>query len=181
MMNLAIYAPLLTYSALWVISERAIGDNIIMAAKIATIQETFYSGKLNSRQGLMEYQDFVEQMPNALGENPFPLFHSFSDGLYSREVHMPKNHLIVSQLHKFESMVHILEGKVLIADQDGTRLVEAPAKFVSKSGDKRAIFPIEDTVWINYHPITVKDEVEAESLLYAKTYEDYDNFIGEVA
>lgn len=174
---LSLYNPEFTESAIWVIHERDIGEQYLVESHRQTIQEAFYSGTLNSRQGLMEYQSFVEQMPNALGENPFPLFHTFTDGLYSREVHMPKNHLLVSQIHNYESQVHILEGKVLIADCNGTRLFDAPAKFVSKSGDKRAIFTLEDTIWINYHPITVKNEDEAEEMLYAKSYEDYDRFI----
>ena len=41
------------------------------------IAEIFNSVK--SREDILELSNFVENMPNNLGEDPFPLFHSFAN------------------------------------------------------------------------------------------------------
>lgn len=129
---------------------------------------------LHSREGIIALSDHIESLPDSLGEDPFPLIHSFSDGLYSREIHLPKGYLIVGKLHKHESMVYILKGKVFVADENGYKEIEAPAHFVSKPWIKRIGYVVEDVVWIDIHHVESENVEDAEKEIFADNYEDID-------
>ena len=132
----------------------------------------FYDGSLNTRDGILKLQDILLAI-NPDGKDPFPLFHTFSEGLYTREMHCPKGVLIIGQIHRFEHLVKLDKSKILIADEFGTRTLEAPATFVSKPGVKRVGYTLEDVVWTDIYKTECKTVEDAEHEQYVETYEQY--------
>jgi len=129
---------------------------------------------VKTRGDIEAFENFVNSMPEALGEDPFPLFQKLGAGTYTREIHLPAGHFVVGKLHKHESMVYMLRGKVMVADENGTRLVEAPCQFVSKAGVKRVGFVVEDVVWIDIHAVESDTVEEAEKEIFADSYDEYE-------
>lgn len=127
-----------------------------------------------SREGIQNLADVIGGAQNSLGKDPFPLFHSFAGGVYTREIHMPRGYGIVGAIHKHENMVYLISGKLLIASEDGLKLLEAPLQFKSKPGTKRIGFIIEDTVWIDIHTSESETIEEAEKELFCDTYEEFE-------
>ena len=115
--------------------------------------------KLQKRSGIMELQDSLMKLVD--GDNvvkgdssTFPLKHTFTDGIYIRQMSMKKDSFVI--------------GKI---DHIAPCYVEAP------SGSKRMIYAHEDSVWVNIHanPTNTQDLEELEELIIAKDYEEINN------
>jgi len=76
-----------------------------------------------------------------------PLKHHFSQGLYARELFIPKGTLLTGKVHKFEQLNIMSQGDMSVLTEDGIVRVQAPFTVVSPPGTKRIAFAHEDTVW----------------------------------
>jgi hypothetical protein len=82
-----------------------------------------------------------------------PLTHRFTDGLYVREVSVPKGCIVTSKIHKKQHQFFILKGKVLVWDEDGNeQILEAPYLGITQENTRRVVYAIEDFVWATCHP-----------------------------
>jgi hypothetical protein len=101
-----------------------------------------------------------------------PLTHTFADGLYIREIFMPKGQIISTGIHKKKHPYFVLKGEISVLTQDGITKIKAPYHGITDPGTKRIIFIHEDSVWITVHA-TDKDNVE-ETLgdIVAKDFDD---------
>jgi hypothetical protein len=82
-----------------------------------------------------------------------PLTHRFTDGLYVREVSVPKGCVVTSKIHKVQHQFFILKGKVLIWDENGNeQMVEAPYIGITQENTRRVVYAMEDFVWATCHP-----------------------------
>lgn len=144
----------------------------ISASEISAMRELFADTRLQTREGILEFEKFIKSLPESLGEDPFPLYHTFADGLYSREIHLPAGHVLVGKLHRHESMVYMLKGRVLVADENGSRELIGPVHFVSKPGVKRVGYVLDDVVWIDIHATKATTIKEAEKEIFVDSYED---------
>lgn len=152
-----------------------VADNLCEIHSIEQAIETkFYSGELNTREGIQELQNILVKSNTSLGEDPFPLFHIFSDGLFTREMHAPKGHLIIGKIHTTEHIVHLIKGSIIVADEFGTKKIIAPAMFTSKPGVKRVGYTYEDTVWMDIYRTEKSTVKEAMDELYCNTYDEYE-------
>lgn len=103
-----------------------------------------------------------------------PLKHSFGDGLYVREIFMPKGTLIISKIHRFAHPYFVLKGKASVLTEEGVVVIEAPYQGMTKAGTKRALYIHEDMIWTTVHATeeTELDKIEAE--IIAKNFEEFD-------
>lgn len=86
-----------------------------------------------------------------------PLVHTFTPGLYIRQIFMPatkEGTLVTSHIHKTCHPYNISDGKVLV-DIDGKEWVELQAPFsgITKAGTRRVLYIIENCTWTTYHPL----------------------------
>lgn len=83
-----------------------------------------------------------------------PLVHRFTDGMYIREIFMPKGSLVTSEIHNTEHPYTISKGSVKVSI-DGSQWedLQAPYTGITKKGTRRVLFILEDCVWTTYHPI----------------------------
>lgn len=122
---------------------------------------------------MLEVESIIADMPDAkFGDDCCPLKHTFADGLYIREVTMPKGYLITSKLHKTTHPYFVLSGDVSVITPDGPIRIIAPHSGITKAGTKRILYMNEETVWITVHATKETDLEKIEDELIAKTYEE---------
>jgi quercetin dioxygenase-like cupin family protein len=95
-----------------------------------------------------------------------PVSH-FSQGLYVRELRMPKGHTIVGKRHAREHVVVVSEGRCICITERGSEELVAPCSFISPAGEKRALYMLEDTTWVTIHrtEATNLEDAEADLIL----------------
>lgn len=86
-----------------------------------------------------------------------PLKHTFSKGLYAREIFMPAGTFIISETHVTQHQFVISQGAVSIWDNDGEEiLIQAPYSGVTEPGTRRVLFIHSDCIFTTFHPTTIK-------------------------
>jgi len=81
-----------------------------------------------------------------------PLSHTFTKGLYIRQVFIPANTLATSEIHKTQHPFTISKGRVLISEGNGEWVeVWAPYTGITQPGTRRVVCALEDTIWTTYH------------------------------
>lgn len=99
-------------------------------------------------------------------QDTISIFHRFGGGLYIREAHYEKQHLIVGQEHVSDHMNVLLRGSIKIVSGDGEDMVlTAPHMFLAKAGSKVGL-TIEDVVWQNIYVTDSTDVEYLESTLF---------------
>lgn len=91
--------------------------------------------------------------------------HHFCNGSYVREFFLPKGFTVTGKIHRYSCINILLVGRIRIAQSDGLgREMEAPHIYVSQAGEKKALFALEDSVFLNVHalPAKLKDCTEAD-------------------
>jgi hypothetical protein len=79
--------------------------------------------------------------------NGLKLTHRFSDGVYARELFIPKDTIIVGKIHKYENLNFLLQGEVSVLIDDEIKRIKAPHTVVSPAGTKRIAYTHSDTIW----------------------------------
>ena len=84
-----------------------------------------------------------------------PLKHTFTDGIYVREIFNPAGALITTKIHKIEHPFVLLKGRIstYIPEEGGkVQHITAPYIGVTRAGTRRVIYAHEDSVFITFHP-----------------------------
>ena len=110
------------------------------------------------------------EMVDSYGVEVEPIHH-FSNGVYAREIRVPKGTALVGEIH-LKSQLHVLsKGKVIVATDEGVRTLEAPMTYVSPAGVKRIGYVLEDLVWTTIHATDETDVDEIKKELIAPSYD----------
>tara|TARA_R110000824_G_scaffold213843_1_gene400132 strand:+ start:47 stop:580 length:534 start_codon:yes stop_codon:yes gene_type:complete len=122
-------------------------------------------------EGYVTHTAGTKQSPEM--ENTFPLKQHLENGLYTRELFMPKGSLIVSMIHKQNHPSFLLKGKVsFIADNGTLKHVEGPFTIFTKAGTQRVLYIHEDTNWCCVYKTDAKNFEEAEADVYTNNYRE---------
>jgi hypothetical protein len=110
-----------------------------------------------------------------------PVKHYFAEGIYAREILIPKGTLLTGRIHRHESISLASMGKISVIDtrsEGEAKMVTAPYAVVSPAGSKKAAIAIEDTIWTTLHanPTNETDIETLEGMLYFDTPEDIERF-----
>lgn len=94
--------------------------------------------------------------------------HYFSDlhpvfgcHIYGREVFVPANSTITGKIHKHPTMNILLKGKLIVVSEEGRRMIEAPATYMAKIGERKVGYTLEDCVWIT---VVLTDKAGEENI-----------------
>ena len=87
--------------------------------------------------------------------------HNFSDGLYAKEMFVPKGYIVGQHAHKFSHLSILAKGKVIVRTDEGVTEYSAPACLEIKEGINHAIEALEDTVWFCIH---ATDETDVDNI-----------------
>jgi len=136
-----------------------------------------------------EFIDKVESLENAMlaSDDPriakgntdmFPLKHSFSNGVYIREMFMPKGGLVIGKLYKISHTWFLLSGELEIATDEGVEHYVGPCYVNAPEGTKRVLHAIEDSAFVNVYPNpdNITDISELEDILTCPSYEQYEKY-----
>jgi hypothetical protein len=131
--------------------------------------------KIESRGEIALLEKDIAAIPGAwVGDSDnCPLTHSFSDGIYTREIFIPADVLLVGKIHRHEHPNFLLKGRVtVITEAGGLEELTAPCYMISPAGTKRVVYTHEDTVWVTVHATDCKTPEEAEKFIIAEDYDD---------
>lgn len=130
-------------------------------------------GNLDARENIVSLQSSMLGAIESgdLSEVECPLTHYHAPGLYVREIFIPAGTAVVGKIHKHAHFNDISKGRVRVSTEFGFDILEAPCRFVSLAGTKRAVFAETDTVWTTYHPTLETDVEKIESEIIAPDYE----------
>jgi hypothetical protein len=83
-----------------------------------------------------------------------PLVHRFTDGMYIRQIFMPKGTLITSKIHKTQHPYTVSLGAVAVSIDGGDwERIVAPYTGITNPGTRRILYILEDCIWTTYHPL----------------------------
>lgn len=100
-----------------------------------------------------------------------PVTHRFSQGLYLREIFMPKGTRIIGKIHATEHFNVLLTGKVTVITAEGREEITAPHTFISKAGVQKVVIIHEDCQWQTLHVTDKTDLVEIEKDVIVESYD----------
>ena len=139
------------------------------------------NNKVVDRDGIIGFENILKKHPGSfVGDSKnCPLKHSFSDGIYVREITIPAGMIIVGKIHKHEHPNFLLKGKVFVITEDGGQELTAPCSMISKAGTKRALYAITELVWttIHHNPTNTQNLEELEKIIIASSYKNFDKFV----
>jgi hypothetical protein len=121
----------------------------------------------------------VEVVEAELKRHPqldLPLVHHFAEGVYGRELHIPKGTLLTGKIHKYSQLNVLVKGKILVLVGDHVEELEAPMILVSPPGTKRVAYACEDCVWLTVHGTDLTDLGEIEDHFIAGSDAEYLEF-----
>lgn len=140
-------------------------------------QSTDLANSDTIRFKILELENTLSKIDGAVfGDSDLmPLKHSFSDGMYVREIFIPKGCVLTGKIHKHSHPNFLMKGEVIVVTESkGREHLKAPMSIISEPGTKRAVVALEDTVWVTVH-LNIdngRDLVKIEDYVIAKSYDD---------
>jgi len=137
--------------------------------------------KLRIREEIMSLERSISEQEDAFfGDSDIcPLKHSFCDGVYVREIFIPRGIILTGKIHKHEHPNFLMSGTVeVITESGGKETLTGPVAMISPSGTKRALHAVTDLVWITVHhnPTNTQDLNELEKIVIADSFDEYERF-----
>lgn len=133
-----------------------------------------FSNLLEKHPSLYELEKAMAKIPGALGENPFPLEHIFSGGVYVRQMMAPAGHVAIGKRHRHETCNMILKGEVSVymGEDEPAKRIKAPFLFTSAPMTKKMCYFHEDSIFVNVHPTNETDleKIENEFIIPEEEY-----------
>ena len=102
-----------------------------------------------------------------------PVTHHFAQGVYGRELFIPKGTVLTGKIHKFSQLNILSKGDISVLTETGVKRVQAPFSIVSPPGTKRIAYAHEDTVWITVHGTYETDVERIEEIFIAQSEEEF--------
>ena len=133
--------------------------------------------KKSFRQSIMTLQDKMEEKPEHLTPDDFPTFHHFAPGVYVREFHMQIQDVVIGKIHRHDHIAMLIKGKALVVSEQGKLEIESPYIWNSKAGEKRAVYALDDCVFVTIHPTEETDLDKIEEEVIAPSYDALEDLI----
>lgn len=133
------------------------------------------------REEIQNFESEIKKMDGAvIGDNDLcPLKHSFSDGIYVREIFIPAGMFLTGKIHKHAHPNFLMSGVVeVVTESGGKETLIGPCAMISAAGTKRALYAVTDLTWITVHanPTNTQDLNKLEEIVIAKDYLEFEKF-----
>lgn len=128
-----------------------------------------------NRGRILDLERAISGIPGSVkgDSDQFPLKHSFADGVYVREIFIPKGSVLTGKIHRHSHPNFLMKGEVVVfTEGKGREHYSAPMAMISEPGIKRAIFALEDTIWITVHVTGETDLKKIEDYVITESYDD---------
>ena len=93
------------------------------------------------------------------------IVHHFSDGLYAKQMSLPKGYTAVSHVHAYSHLSILSKGSVIVTANNKVQKFIAPACIEIKAGIHHAIEALEDVVWFCIHATEETDVSKVDEVL----------------
>ncbi len=123
------------------------------------------------RENIVKFEDHIRKIPGALGADPFPLEHSFADGLYIRKLTVPARTLTVTKIHAVNHAFFLQQGTISVLTEEGIKKFTAPYQGITKAGTKRIIYHHDEVIFTTVHSTKETDIEKIEVEVIAKDFE----------
>lgn len=80
--------------------------------------------------------------------------HFFAEGTYTRVMHIPAGAVVTGEIHRASCINIMPQGHLRVSTSEGDREITAPFYGVSAAGEKKAVYALADSIWINVFPWT---------------------------
>ena len=124
------------------------------------------------RETACALEEHIKKLPGGLGADPFPLVHTFADGLYIRQLTCPAKTLTVTKIHKQEHAFFLMKGTISILTEEGVKKFTAPYQGITKPGTKRIIYHHDEVIFTTVHATDKKTVEEVEEQVIAKNFDE---------
>ena len=126
---------------------------------------------LTTKQQINNIAQLADVMKN-MPQLDAPVKHHFSDGVYVREIFMPKGMVIVGKIHKTKHLNIISQGSCTVVTSTRKFDITAPYTFESYPGEQKVVCMHEDVVWSTVHVTSKTDLEEIEKDCITEEYDD---------
>lgn len=96
------------------------------------------------------------------------IVHNFSDGLYAKQMTIPKGFAAGQHAHTFNHLSILATGKVIVSTDGGEQIFEAPACIEIKKQVNHMITALEDSVWFCIHATNETNVDRVDEVLIQK-------------
>jgi hypothetical protein len=125
------------------------------------------------RDWIVALETNMRKLPDVGIGDCYPLKHNFADGMYVREIQVPKGNLVVTKIHKLAHPCFILTGDCSVLTDLGVMRVHAPYYMITPAGTKRVVYVHEDTVWVTVHRTDSFDLDAIEDEIISTSFEEF--------
>jgi hypothetical protein len=125
---------------------------------------------LAARQSIVKLEKAMAELSEA--QIKIATTHRWINGIYAREVFIPKGTLLVGRIHKHPCISIMNKGEKTTITEDGAIRVKAPFATISKAGVKRVGIAHEDTIWTTIHATNERDLKKLEDELFTDNFDD---------
>ena len=91
--------------------------------------------------------------------------HHFSDGLYAKEMLIPKDAFAMQHKHEYSHLSILAKGRVLVKVDEDVSEYAAPACINIVAGKYHSIMALEDSVWFCIHATEETDLDKIDEVL----------------
>ena len=106
---------------------------------------------------------FLERKMATLPQVEVELLHYFKNGMYAREMRVPKGTFISGKIHSTGTIGVLAQGSMRVWGEDGKmKIVTAPYIHTAEPGYKRVGWATEDVVWVTIHRTDSTDLYQIE-------------------
>jgi len=123
----------------------------------------------NIQEEIISREDSVEgEEANAVN----PVKHTYADGLYIREIFMPRGEIVISKIHKIAHPFFLIKGKISVLSEEGEKLLQAPYYTVTPAGTKRMLYTHTNAIVVTVHRTFETDLNKIEDEIIAKSFDE---------
>lgn len=149
---------------------------------VCTLQEAAdLLARAATREGILRVEEYMRAKGGSEElDMRFPLVHRFANGVYAREIFLPKGSLVIGKIHRHGHLNVISKGHVVVGTEFGVEELSAPHTFISKPGTKRMVYALEDTIWTTFHGTESTDVEQIEGQIICKSFAEFDQIQAEL-
>ena len=119
---------------------------------------------------LITMSNLAEQFENRPKEWSFDpeIIHTFSHGLYSRQMILPAGNMAFSHSHTYSHLSILAKGRVIVKTDDYNKEYTAPTCIEIEANTYHQIEALEDAVWFCIHATDETDVNKIDEVLIGK-------------
>lgn len=117
--------------------------------EVAISRALIEAAKTPNRQQIDAFEAGLLQLPQI----DIPVQHRFAEeeGLYSREIVIPKGALMTGRVHKHQHVSIMISGDMTVLTETGMQRVKGYHCWICPPGTKRVGYAHEETRWLTVH------------------------------